>query len=49
LKERDHLGDLGAERIILKWISKAKSVDVDWIKLAQKRLHSQVLEKRRVP
>jgi len=38
LNDRDHLGNLGVDRIIiLKCILKVLTVDVDWINLAQNR------------
>jgi hypothetical protein len=38
LRERDHLGDPGAdERIILRWIFRKWDGDMDWIDLAQDR------------
>jgi hypothetical protein len=37
-RERDHLGDPGAdERIILKWISGSGMGGMNWINLAQNR------------
>jgi hypothetical protein len=34
LKEGDHLGDAGIDRIILKWILKTWDESVDWIEQA---------------
>jgi len=44
LKERDHLGDPGVDRTILRWIfRKLDAGDMDWIELAQDRDRWQAL------
>jgi hypothetical protein len=44
MEGRDHLGDLGIHRIILKWILKEIGYeDVDWIQLAQDRIEWQAV------
>jgi hypothetical protein len=37
LREGDHLGDLGVDGIILKWIFKKWDGGMEWIELAQDR------------